>query len=112
MWLKLVRLQMKSGKDWKQPLLIVPTGFSVAYARARRRTFPCVTPGQKYVILESGKARLATGLTAMALQGIQKKEVRHYQLATEHDQLLRDLAGNAFTANIAAAFLMAGASVM
>jgi site-specific DNA-cytosine methylase len=112
MWLKLARLQMKSGKDWKQPLVIVPTGFSVGYCRARRHTFPCVTPGQIYVILESGKARLACGLTAMALQGIQKKEVEIYKLAKEKDKLLRDLAGNAFTANILAAFLMAAASVM
>jgi site-specific DNA-cytosine methylase len=113
LWLKLARMQNKSDHNWKHPLLVAPTAFSISYSsRIIRDTFPCITPGKQYLILESGKARLACKLTMMALQGIQNKEVHSYSLAQEDDKLLRDLAGNAFTANIIAAFLIAGAAVM
>ena len=70
--------------------------------------WPCVTPAQRYVVLDAGKAYLASGLTVLALQGIQHKEAVAFKLADEDDALIRDLAGNAFTANIVAAFLLAG----
>ncbi len=59
-----------------------------------------------------GKARLANGFVVMAMQGIQCKEIQIFNLAQEEDKLLRDLAGNAFTANIIASFLLAGMLVM
>jgi site-specific DNA-cytosine methylase len=112
LWLKLARMHAKYKLDWKQPLLVAPTGFSISYSQVWQHKFPCVTPGMEYLILDHGEARLANGLTMMAMQGIQNKEVQCYKLATEDDKLLRDLAGNAFTANIIAAFLIAGALVM
>jgi site-specific DNA-cytosine methylase len=112
LWLKLARMQAKYEIDWKKPLLVAPTGFGISYSRVWKDKFPCVTPGMEYLIIDAGKARRANGLTMMAMQGIQNKEVQSYKLAMEDDKLLRDLAGNAFTANIIAAFLLAGALVM
>jgi site-specific DNA-cytosine methylase len=117
MWLKLehMRLQSKKGEvdfDWKKMLLIAPTTFSIGWGQIRKSMFPCATPGMSYVIVENGQAQLATGLTMMAVQGIQGKEVESFRLDLENDKLLRDLAGNAFTANIIAAYLLAGALVM
>ncbi len=93
-------------------LLIAPSGFGIGWGLIRSGNFPCVTPGMQYVLLDNGKARLACGLTMMALQGIQGKEVKSFRLDLEKDKLLRNLAGNAFTANIIAAYLLAGALVM
>jgi hypothetical protein len=62
--------------------------------------------------LSPGKARLASGFVVLAMQGIQCREVHAFNLAGEDDKLMRDLAGNAFTANIIAAFLLAGMLVM
>jgi hypothetical protein len=59
-----------------------------------------------------GKARLASGFDVMAMQGIQRKEIQIFNMAQEEDKFLRDLAGNAFTANIIASFLLAGMLVM
>jgi site-specific DNA-cytosine methylase len=111
MWLKLMVLQQRKQIDWKQSLLVVPTGFSVSFGSIRT-CFPCVTPSMEYLILERGKARLASGFVALAMQGIQRKEISAFELAEEDDKLMRDLAGNAFTANIIAALLLAGMLVM
>ena len=73
----------------------------------RSGLFPCVTPNQRYVVLQNGKAHLASGLDVKSLQGIQRKEIAYFKMGLEDDGLLRDLAGNAFTANIIAVFLIA-----
>jgi site-specific DNA-cytosine methylase len=125
MWLKLAFMKQNSEEhkndtpafkkaftDWNKMLLIAPSGFGIGWGLIRSGNFPCVTPGMQYVLLDNGKARLACGLTMMALQGIQEKEVKSFRLDLEKDKLLRDLAGNAFTANIIAAYLLAGALVM
>ena len=111
MWLKLMVLQKRKLIDWKQSLLVVPTGFSVSFGSIRT-CFPCVTPSMEYLILERGKARLASGFVVLAMQGIQRKEISAFALAEEDDKLMRDLAGNAFTANIIAALLLAGMLAM
>ena len=111
LWIKMALLQKRKQIDWRQSLLIAPTGFGVTWGSIHT-CFPCVTPKMEYLILEAGKARLASGFVVLAMQGIQRKEVQAFGLATEDDKLLRDLAGNAFTANIIAAFLLAGMLVM
>ena len=63
-------------------------------------------------LLLPGKARLASGFVVMAMQGIQGKEIQIFNMGQEEDKLLHDLAGNAFTANIIASFLLAGMLVM
>ena len=55
---------------------------------------------------------MANGLSILAVQGVQQEEVRSFQLEEEDDALLCDLGGNAFTANIIVAFVIAGALVM
>jgi hypothetical protein len=72
----------------------------------------CVYVGLAPSIIVTGTARLASGFVVLAVQGIQRKEIQAFGLATEEDKLMRDLAGNAFTSNIIAAFLLAGMLVM
>ena len=111
-WLKLAVACKKANKDWKDLLVVLPHCFSIAFSTVRPDIFPCVTPSHKYVILQKGQARMASGLSILAVQGVQQEEVRSFQLAEEDDALLRDLGGNAFAANIIIAFVIAGALVM
>ena len=111
-WLKLSVACKKAKKDWKDVLAVLPHCFSISFASVRPDIFPCVTPSHKYVILQKGQARMANGLSILAVQGVQQEEVRSFQLEEEDDALLCDLGGNAFTANIIVAFVIAGALVM
>ena len=116
MWLKALLWSRRKNINWKEALLVLPVGFSIQYGNPRCHLFPCITPSHRYVVLRQGQGCLATGLTALAMQGIQNKEVVEAtyggQLLAEDDALLRDLAGNAFTANIMAAFFIAGVIFM
>ncbi len=78
----------------------------------RMDMFPCVTPGEHFVITQEGKFHSADGFTLLAMQGVQDREVRSFALNDEASKFLSDLAGNAFTANIIAVFLIAGILVM
>ena len=72
-----------------------------------RCMFPCVRPGNKYLILKHGEPRIARGPECLAVQGIGVDEANATALLEEDDKLLRTLAGNAFTANICCAFFLA-----
>ena len=72
-----------------------------------RGHFPCLTPGNKYVILEQGASHVTNGPMALAVQGIGGKDVRAFNLHGIDDSTLREMAGNAFTANICCTFLIA-----
>ena len=111
-WLKLVVACQKAQEVWKNVLVVFPLSHSISFASVRQDIFPCVTPSDKYIILQEGRARVANGLEILAVQGIQEAEVSSFNLADEDDTLLRDLGGNAFTANIIIAFVIAGAVVM
>ena len=50
--------------------------------------------------LQPGEAKLAKGPLCLALQGIGTEEVEAFSLRLEEDCLLRQLAGNAFCANV------------
>ena len=63
-------------------------------------------------ILRNGNFAVADGFTLLAMQGVQHKEVEAFHLDREDPALLHDFAGNGFTANIVAAFLLAGFLVM
>jgi site-specific DNA-cytosine methylase len=56
LWLKMVVFQKRKQIDWKQSLLIAPTGMSITWGSIRT-CFPCVTPSEEYVILEKGNSR-------------------------------------------------------
>ena len=58
-------------------------------------------PNTKFLLLEQGVARVATGLDCLVIQGIGPSEVKAFHLEEEEDALLRVLAGNGFCANIA-----------
>ena len=68
---------------------------------------PCLSPGNSYVVLQQGEAKLAKGPLCLALQGIGTEEVEAFSLLLEEDGLLRQLAGNAFCANVCLVFLIA-----
>ena len=69
--------------------------------------FPCLTPGNKYIILEQGTLHVTNGPMKLAVQWIGGKEARAFRLRGIDDTTLREMAGNAFTANVCCAFLIA-----
>ena len=70
-------------------------------------SLPCVRPGKKYLVLQKGQASTPTQWQLLALQGIQKQEVEAFDLQEMPTNLVGDLAGNMFTANVLSAFLLA-----
>ena len=104
-WLEL-RKQRKHGRNptWKDALLASVCGSSLGFLSITHGMFPCVRPGNKYLILKHGEARIAQGPECLAEQGIGVGEANATDLLHEDDKLLRTLAGNAFTANICCAF--------
>ena len=63
--------------------------------------------GNSYLVLQQGEAKLAKGPLCLALQGIGTEEVEAFSLLLEEDGLLRQLAGNAFCANVCLVVLIA-----
>jgi site-specific DNA-cytosine methylase len=110
LWLRLMWLKKQSGLDWRKDLIVATVGASINFMSARRSVFPCATPGMSYVLLDHGVPQMADGITLLALQGVQRKEVCHFKLHLERGSLLKNLSGNAFTSNILAAFILAGLS--
>lgn len=108
LWLKLAYLKKKQGLDWRSGQIVATVGASISFMSAQRDVFPCATPGMRYVVLDHGDPKEVDGMTLLGLQGVQRQEVRHFRLDEEKGSLLKNLSGNAFTANILAAFLLAG----
>lgn len=108
MWLQLCRLR-KLGRipNWKNAFLVSDCGSSVGWLSIAHGMFPCVRPGNKYLILKHGEPRIARGPECLAVQGIGIQEANATNLLLEDDSLLRTLAGNAFSANICCAFFVA-----
>ena len=107
-WLELCRLRLKGRvPNWKEGVLVGDVGSSVGWLSLARDMFPCIRPGNSYMVLDQGKPKLAPGTLCLALQGIGRDEAAALQLLQEEDCLLRQLAGNAFCANICLVFLMA-----
>ena len=108
MWLKIAQRQRTHGFEWKTGHGVAPVTMSVRYANLAVNKFPCVAPHSKYIIVKSGVLTTANAFVYLAVQGIQDRELSFLRLSSEPDDLLRDLAGNAFTANVVAIFLLAG----
>ena len=68
---------------------------------------PCLRLGNAFLVLQQGEAKLAKGPPCLALQGIGAEEVEAFSLLLEEDGVLRQLAGNAFCANVCLVFLIA-----
>ena len=107
-WLELCKLR-KHGRvpDWKVGLLVSDCGSSVGWLSVAKDMFPCIRPGNTYLVLADGKPNLANGPLCLAMQGIGMDEANAFGLLLEEDGLLRQLAGNAFCANICLVFLVA-----
>ena len=107
-WLTLC-VQRKKGRipNWKEDLLVSDCGSSVGWLSISSGKFPCLRPGNKYLVLQHGVAKIAHGPLCLAVQGIGPEEQHALDLHLEEDSLLRQLAGNAFCANICVAFLIA-----
>lgn len=112
LWLHLVLLRVRKGVQWQSRVLVAAVGASIRFLTLSDGLFPCVTPHMVYCILEHGRVYMANGLHLLAMQGVQLKEVARFHLDAEEDPLLRDLAGNAFTGNIAAAYALGAYSVL
>jgi site-specific DNA-cytosine methylase len=112
-WLRLLTMRQAGTVDISKDLFVATAGASVDYIQVRKDMFPCVTPHMTYVISDNGQLRLASGFDALAFQGVQSREMATHKLSSETSQsLLQDLAGNAFSATILAAFLVAAMVVM
>ena len=93
--------------NWKDGLFVSDCGSTVNWLSLTKGCFPCLRPSNKFLLLDQGVARIATGLDCLAVQGIGPNEVNAFHLDKEEDSLQRVLAGNAFSANIALVFLVA-----
>ena len=69
--------------------------------------FPCIRPGNSYLVFDQGAPKLAQGTLCLALQGIGPDEANSLELLQEEDCLLRQLAGNGCCANRGLVFLLA-----
>ena len=69
--------------------------------------FPCLLPEKRYLVSEQGKLKIAQGPLCLAMQGVGTDEANAFDLLLEEDGFLRQLAGNAFCANICLVFLVA-----
>ena len=88
-------------------MLVSDCGSSLGWLSIAQGMFPCLRPGNKYLILRHGVPSIARGPECLAVQGIGIQEANATNLFAEDDKLLRTLAGNAFTANICCAFSVA-----
>jgi site-specific DNA-cytosine methylase len=112
-WLQIVRMRnQRKIMDWKTEVLVCSSGASLEWMSIRRGCFPCVTPGMQFILLRKGGAVRVDGRMCLAVQGIQARERAAAHLTQETSRQLQDLAGNAFTANIMCAYLVAGLVVM
>ena len=97
---------------WQSEVLVLECGPSVGWMSVARGLFPCVTPSKKYLLLSHGQPRVADGSLCLAVQGIGPWEADAFNLNAEAEVLQRDLAGNAFSANVCFAFLVAALAVV
>ena len=105
----------KCGKmpDWRREKFTMNPSESGYRLGLRKKCFTCVLPVHKHIIANHGVLSLADGRTCMAVQGIQGRELQAFSpLAQENTKRQQNWAGNAFTANVCAAYIMAAAVVV
>jgi site-specific DNA-cytosine methylase len=108
LWLHLMHLKKKDNHDWTKGFCVASAGASIRFMSVRSDIFPCVTPKMNYCVLQDGCALKVRGVDILALQGVQNREVDAFKLNALKSAFLQELAGNAFTSNIFAAFFVAG----
>lgn len=108
LWLHLLHLKRTRNHEWTKGFCIASAGASIRFMSVRSDIFPCVTPKMNYCVLQDGRALKVRGVDILALQGVQNREVDAFKLNAQKSTFLQELAGNAFTSNIFAAFFVAG----
>jgi site-specific DNA-cytosine methylase len=104
--LKLAQMAKQKGWRWDHDLLVATAGQSASFMTMRKDVFPNLVPSAPFVVLRAGKPRLASGLLCLAMQGLQSCEVEFMNLGSMPEEKQRDIAGNAFTANVCIANLV------
>lgn len=104
--LKLAQCAKQKGWRWEKDLLVATAGQSASFMTLRKDVFPNLVPSSPFVVIRAGKPRLASGLLCLALQGVQSSEVEFMGVGDMPDEKQRDIAGNAFTANVCIANLV------
>lgn len=116
LFLNLCLRRKVDGWDWTNDYAtyVATAGQSVEWVTVMRNRFPTVTPKGLQVIIKRTpelshelSVHIVTGHMALAAQGVQTVEAKVLKLNREQDTLLHDFAGNSFTANICAAFIIA-----
>ena len=107
-WSELCRLRERGRiSNWKADLFVTDCGSSVGWLSIGDGIFPCLRPGNKYILLQHGVPKIAHGLECLAVQCICPHEVNAFKFRSEDDALLQGLAGNVLSANITLTFLVA-----
>ena len=82
LWLELCRLRLNGRvPNWKEGVLVSDVGSSVG--SVARDMFPCIRPGNFYMVLVQGEPKLAQGTLCLALQGIGRDEANALELLQE-----------------------------
>ena len=104
----------KRGKvpDWRKTILAFNADESGYRQGVGIMRFPCVQPKRLHILALNGKLVKADGQLCLAMQGIQSKELKAFPaLSKQTSNKQQEWAGNAFTANTCAAFILAVAVV-
>ena len=104
---KLAATVKKEGWRWESDTLVLTAGASVSYMKVWKDAFPNLLPSSPFLVVSHGTPYLASGKMHLAVQGVQSAELGYMRLNALPDEKLRDLAGNAFTANVCTAVLSA-----
>jgi hypothetical protein len=107
--MKLASLR-KKGKisDWRNEVLAFNADESAYRLGVGITHFPCVQPKRLHILSLKGKMVQADGKVCLAMQGIQSKELIAFPpLSKQTSKRQQDWAGNAFTVNICAAYILA-----
>lgn len=108
MWLHIILMQKRRRlHSWQSSVLVADCGSSVGWLKVSSCLFPCVRPRMKYAVIDHGAVHIASGAEVLAVQGVQHEEMKAFNMAMESEGALHDFAGNAFTANICCAYLIA-----
>jgi hypothetical protein len=75
--------------NWKNTMLVSDCGSSLGWLSIAQGMFPCLRPGNKYLILRHGVPSIARGPERLAVQGIGIQEANATNLFAEDDKLLR-----------------------
>ncbi|CAK0812884.1 unnamed protein product [Prorocentrum cordatum] len=112
LWLQLCRLKMEGRvQAWTEaPLLVWNAGDSIGRSERPKPDCPCVRPNKKFIAIQRGSLTRISDHQLLALQGVGPTEFEWLRPGAKTS--LSDLAGNAFTANVCGAFLLAALVVL